>query len=425
METVHKFAQLLATIMCGAVLLTGCGRGAAFGEIGTPSSSPAATFAGTTAAPATLAWPERTVLSVPHADLTLVQQPGTPYVYGVAIPNTPVGGPSGPIAWAGPLKRFDLASGQSVAGPLLPNSTQLFTLGSAVELLAPAADDPSGATIGPYSLRRVMGAVTLGPAVPLPVLASNDALVVANQNPALPDHGLWIAAGSHLWLIDAQTGSIERTESFDGRISSLALDPSGKVAYVGLDETLATQARNMPSLVETSAPSEILTGGGKYTTPAVSTRVDELDAATGRTLATHDWSLTTGGVGLIAVDGGVWVGLSYGMRGNVILLGSANLTQVNTPEFIPPNLARDSEAVPRAAVRTDASLWLLSPTTIGCVDPSSGRFLAGTTFASPGGGDFEYFAPFAEWNHQLYATSAVPRTSSTQIIAISPPPGCA
>ena len=352
--------------------------------------APAAAAARAGSSPAT--WPVTVV-----AHTTFVGTPATlphsPLVYGV---STPVRG-----ARYGRLTRLDVATGALTAGPVLPAASKLFSFGSSLAILSPARSDPRGATTGPWSLRLLRTGTTSPGRAEVLSLPPSPYPPVVTGGPAIDRQDLWIGSGSSLFLVDAPTGRPIRHERLGPSVTSLSVDPAGKLLYVAVDEQAGT-APPPPGVP-----------------PVV---VDELDARTGRVLAQTGIRATT--TSLVAVRGGLWVSLRSGMAGTAVLFRAAHLTRVPTaPAFSPFN-----ETIPTmgaaitmgiATNRVSSTVWLVAASGVSCVSPTSGRFRAGMAFTVTAG----KWDPFTEWDGHLYAARTDTGLGPT-IVSITPPPSC-
>lgn len=457
---------VLSTALITGLLLTACGRSnlestdrttaqatsaspvrtaATASTVASPAMAPSPSAASPASPTSGTGWPERTlprlaaVLAHDGFPGGLVQMPNTPDLYGVLVPTPPLESSTpAPLPSAGRLERIDLASQQVTLGPEVPVDAQLMTVGDSVYLFASQGITAQQAPIGPYSLREIDG-VSLGRPVPLPFLnvsPDGGSIVIATSNPSLPSHGLWIAqSGTHgqssLWLVDSHTGSIPRRETFSGEIRSIAPDPAGQRLYLARFTQPWYEAT--PSATPNATPAARIWGaartgfqaiqvGGGYFPPYFF--VDELDARSGRLIASSGQEITTNEAGLTAVNGGVWVSERSGMSGGVYLLREADLAQVKPPAFIPKQISKFRGASAEWAYLTGPIFWLESETGLSCVGQTSGTELAGLVFPNP---DFQpsgRLTPMASWNHWIYALVNNGQAGSMPIVAIQPPAIC-
>jgi hypothetical protein len=351
-------------------------------------------------APTVRLWSQTAILKAGLAD-TPVALPGSPFAYGITVASDT---PTSP--W-GRLTRLDLATGRVTAGPKVPLGSELFTLGNSLRVLSPAGVSAKDQPTGPWSIRQVMGqSVSLGTAVVLS--RSNfrpDAEAVpVSDGPPVGRDGLWIVGGEKsVSLVSATTGAIIRTVDLTGTISSISIDPTGKFLYVSLNELISDP------------------------TAAVSTVIDELDAATGRLVAHAGIRFTLGWANLDAVRGGVWVSYRGGSMGGVVLLRAAGLgnapgTKGRTDEVIPTMGVPITMGV--SSVQVGPVIWLSAALGTSCVAPSSGAFRAGTVFPTRNGQTMQWY-PFHDWNGHLYATQGVPGApQTTEIVSVAVPRVC-
>ena len=334
-------------------------------------------------------WSLTSVLETTLADNPVALQ-GTPFAYAITVAGTP--GTSSPL---GRLSRIDLATGHMALGSRLSSLSQLFTLGSSLEVLSPTNETPNGAATGPWFIRPVIGHGTLlGRAVPVPFLSSSTALAVP-RGPTVGHDGVWLSSGSSVFLVNASTGMLVRSENLGGDISSISIDPTGRL----LDVVLNGETR---------------------------IAIDELDARTGRVIVhdTRGGGLVTAGVD--AVRGGAWFSFRTGNAGGVELLRASGLKMVQPPRGSAPG----QETIPTMdgemmsgiyPVSVGPMLWLWNFASASCVGPSSGAYLAGTVFHSSGG--LLSWFPFADWNGHLYATGDT-GTVRTEIVSVTVPRVC-
>lgn len=435
----------IALITC--LLLTACGRPKLEStDRTTPQamapSPPAASQASPTAG---IGWPERTLprlaAALAHDGFPgeLVQQPDTPDLYGVMVPTPPLESPTpAPPPRAGRLERIDLASQQVTLGPDVPADARIMTIGASVYLFTPQGMTAQQVPIGPYSLRPIDG-TSLGRPVSLPFLNAgsvDQSIVIATSNPPLPSHGLWIAQSgayerSSLWLVDSQTGGILKRETVTGEIRSIAPDPAGQRLYLARFTQPSYEAT--PSATPSATPAARIWGAARTGFQAIPVGsgnfppyffIDELDARTGRLVASSGQEIFAAGAGLTAVNGGVWISERSGMSGDVYLLREADLARVKSPAFIPKRIGKFRGAPAEWAYLTGSILWLKSEVGLSCVRPTSGTELAELVFPNP---DFQpsgQLTPIASWNHWVYALVDNGQAGSTPIVAIQPPAIC-
>jgi hypothetical protein len=151
--------------------------------------------------------------------------------------------------------------------------SELFTLGNSFEVLSPTNEASNGAATAPWSIRPVIGHGTLlGRAVALPFLKSSNVLAVS-QGPMVGHDGVWLGSGSSVYLVNASTGALMRSEHLGGVVASISIDPTGHILYV------------VPDPVEA---------------------IDELDAQTGRVLVHDDLGGGLASAGVDAVRSGIY-----------------------------------------------------------------------------------------------------------------------
>lgn len=451
-------------ILISCLLLAACG-GTSVGQLSraTPPSSPRrlatpratpASAVATTATrvapsassqaspPVAAGWPEQalpklaTALAPDGVPGDLIQLPGTPYAYGINVPDPPFESPTpAPIPRSGRLERVDLASQQVALGPTVAADAQLITIGASVYLFSPQGMAANGEDVGPYSLRAIEGS-SLGTPVSLRSLSSSGGFLFATSNPPLPNHGLWLATAtqndpSHLWLIDSLTGSILQEKTFTGVIRSLDPSPDGKRLYLARFTQPWYQAT--PSATPSATPDSRIFGnasssfqvipvGSGYFPPYFF--IDELDARTGRLLVDSGQELIVNAGGVDAVDGGVWVGVSYGMGRGTYLLRESDLKRIAEPTYVPKVLNRDNEAMPTGGSWTGSIFWLESEAGLSCFNPDTGVELAGMTFPYHDGQYTGQLTPVASWDGWVYALVDNATNGSASLVALNAPAAC-
>jgi hypothetical protein len=153
---------------------------------------------------------------------------------------------------------------------------------------------------------------------------------------------LWMGYGRQLFQLDPLNGTTIRTLSFPGTATSVSLDPSGRLLYVGLDVAGVSEDTVM-----------------------------QLNALTGLRLA----SVSTGGAGLggpdlAAADDGVWIAYATGMQGAIEHLRAVGLG----PLPISGGGHRYTNGI-RVAVGGGV-LWLVDGWRLDCADLVSGAIRA-------------------------------------------------
>lgn len=369
----------------------GSGGGTADGRSSLTSSGP------TIGPPGPRAWSQARVVTALLADQP-VALPATPYAYAIEVTST------SPTSPEGRLVRIDLTTSHLTDGPRLPAASELFDVGLSLGVLSPSGLAKNGARIPPFRLRLVRGATTLtsGVIVPAPGIAAP-----ATRNPVAVLRGIWLPTKRGVALVDVDTGAVTRTVRFPVPVTSVSVDPSGRLLYVALDELIAHPDNGTPSTV-----------------------IAELDARTGAVLARTGIDFTLGSASLTAVRGGVWVSYRGGMMGTAVLYRAAGLRLVQPAKAsrqrqpaIPTMGSSVTMGIDASSVGTE--IWLNAATGASCVTPSSGEFQAGTTFAEGKGGVILGWSPFASWNGLLYGSRLQPPYNATQVVAIRPTTTCA
>ncbi len=378
------FAGIAVLLVVAALIATTIGGGghprASRGDLSAPRPRPSVSGA-------------RPWSLTPVLETTLVDAPialkDTPFAYAITVAGPP--GTSSP--W-GRLSRIDVATGHMTLGSKVSSLSELFTLGNSFEVLSPTNEASNGAATAPWSIRPVIGHGTLlGRAVALPFLKSSNVLAVS-QGPMVGHDGVWLGSGSSVYLVNASTGALMRSEHLGGVVASISIDPTGHILYV------------VPDPVEA---------------------IDELDAQTGRVLVHDDLGGGLASAGVDAVRSGVWFWLRTGNAGGVELLRSSGLKALPPPRGWKQGQATiptmDGEAMGGIyPTSIGSTVWLQNITGTSCANPTSGAYLAGTAFHTDG--QLFSWSPFADWNGRIYATAPITGTVSTEIISVAVPRLC-
>jgi hypothetical protein len=179
--------------------------------------------------------------------------------------------------------------------------------------------------------------------------------LVSNGNhepPVLAANGgrLWVGYGVHVARLDPTTGALLHTSTVGNAgagVSSLAIDPSGRVLYVGM-------------------AGDCVTGAS----------VAEVNSTTGMRIATTStyYGCDLGGPNLAATGDGVWVAYATGLEGAAAELRASDLEQV---AIIPGLHSNGIEAFTGGGV-----LWLVDGMAgeLFCADPATGATRASVSW---------------------------------------------
>jgi len=280
----------------------------------------------------------------------------------------------------GRLVRIDLADGRLLNGSVIASDDVVFTVGSSVVVLSAPVESSKHQYL-PQSLRLVnQSTATLGRPVKIPSREDWGLLAVT---PGPSSHGVWLAAdqvANAVELVDVRTGASLRLMRFATPVLALSPSPDGSVIYLVRYDHL-------------SCPGTLT--------------LDELSEASSRVLA----HACIGGVSftLTAAQGGIWASVRTGMQGYDALFRSDGLSRVvpigssgnGSEEVGPPTLNGQTDGGISVRAFGD-SVWLGSTYGLSCDAPTTGRFIAGTTFAK-GNTLADGRRVFADWNDRIFA----------------------
>ncbi|MGH9006601.1 MAG: hypothetical protein ACRDV6_02635 [Acidimicrobiales bacterium] len=339
-----------------------------------------------------------------HSHLSAVPTPvvGSTLAYGISTSAT--------TDRYGRLTMLDEVTGALTMGGRLPIGSQLFSFGQAIVALFPALERPSGAAIGPWSIRVIKkGLLAWGKPVVLHVPAPTvpnvgPDFVQATSGPAIDGDDFWVRDGNSIFLVDRATGRVVRQRDLGADVTSLALSPTGKRLYVALDEL------DKKGLVRSGGPAAVV--------------LEELDASDGASLAK---TAGLGGVGLAeltAVPGAVWESARGGNAGSVVVYSAHDLRLITRPSdgltFGVPH-AGAAMMMGIEATYVAGAVWLSNVTGSSCVDPGTGRFRSGSTSLAIDG----FWTPFAVVAGTIYGAQILGGTSPPlEIVAVNPPASC-
>jgi len=155
---------------------------------------------------------------------------------------------------------------------------------------------------------------------------------------------LWVAGGSTLYALSPTTGAVLFKVPTEMAIFSLSTSQDGTVLY---------------------------TAGESNSYPLV---LIELDARTGRTLATEDESDSVAGGDVAATDHGVWVSFRTGLQGVTVQHDKATLAIVTNQSESAGAVGYSpfDQGMGEAANVSDGALWLAGLQGLACADPVTG-----------------------------------------------------
>jgi hypothetical protein len=159
---------------------------------------------------------------------------------------------------------------------------------------------------------------------------------------------LWVAAGSTLYALSPTTGTVLRTVPTDMAIFSLSTSPDGTVLYA------AGESTRFPLVLM------------------------ELDARSGRTLATESESDSVAGGNVTATDAGVWVSFRTGLEGVTVQHDKASLAIVANQSESAGSVGYGpfDQTMGQQANASDGVLWLAGLQGLACADPVTGALRA-------------------------------------------------
>lgn len=294
-----------------------------------------------------------------------------------------------------PIARLDPRSGTIKLGPVMTAGSFLETVANKVIVFTPQRVSLDGEVSGGWFLRTVdTSSLQLGRAMRLHVLGNSDGFdatpgvrgtedvwiddVLANNRPVLV-------------LLDTATGKILHTVR-TGDVDSLELSPDGRILYeLGTASTSASERES----------------------------VTEMNAFTGRILATRRQSFSGGTVGIVPVPRGVWV-TSY--EPSVSLLSSDVLRPLALPKgALPPDPPAGAN-IWRGFTAYNLGPFVLLQSYRGmtCDAPNTGATRATALWAAkqaPG------WSPLALDGHSLIAAQ-ITSFASSAIFAVHIPTAC-
>jgi hypothetical protein len=256
----------------------------------TPSAVPSPTSAPATpsATPTSAQWVSR---SVPVGSIGAIVL-GPSNVYVISNENEPSGEYSSALA---DIVRINRNSGAVDDGGRFPGAVSLALAGG---YLWVATGPSPGVPLTDANVLYRLNALTLA----VEQRTSIAELAGTSNNPESPDltaagNLLWVGYGPHVARLSGTSGATiwSRNVGGPGAVSSISVDPTGRVIYAGFDA-------NRPSIVE-------------------------LNAITGMTVAesTAYFGYDLGGAKLAAFVGDVWVAYATGMDGTTVQLQASNL----------------------------------------------------------------------------------------------------
>lgn len=298
-------------------------------------SAPSNALPPTTTSPAAIpntptAWPSDLVVGTGTGTVTDLN-PTTDAVY--ALDRAPIG--AGPHTSARPL-RYDLITHRVLFGAPISDADAMTVTGGWVWVVGSAPNGASGVvvyTLDPDALTTVATKTLL-------VSEPGDFEVVTGTLTATAGGPLWVAGGGNLYALSATTGAILHELPAGMTASSLSTSPDGSVLYVGGRRDLA---------------------------PLV---LSELDAHSGRLLASESETDGVGDTRVAGTNGGVWVSFRTGMMGVAVLHDKTGLRAVPTPQYPFPSPFEQGMGVTTNV--SDGTLWLAGLQRLACADPLTG-----------------------------------------------------
>lgn len=340
-------ARVMTAMVC-ALLLAACtsaGTPSATVSVGATRSSGSPTGGVSPSAPASESpsspSPRPTATGTPdlHVVATLPGVAGDLAVGPDGVLYAAVAGPPGRIV----VVRFDPASGAMTrSGPMPGSATHTGELAVADGTVWVADQDPrdqaASTSVFELDVRTLAreGSLTM-PGPPVAAVAV----------PA----GVWIAAGTHILLLDPPSGRVLRTAPVGGHITRMAADPEGERLYVSTDTVRDQQ--NHVIFVEASA-----------TTGAA--------LASARDIGFFDLN---GPSGVAATEQGVWVSMPTGNNGILQFHRSLDLSVVPGGSGAAEAYGIEGSNGVRGSFAGEI-LWVSTDPTqpLFCADPSTGKF---------------------------------------------------
>jgi hypothetical protein len=133
----------------------------------------------------------------------------------------------------------------------LPSGSTVFVLGNSIAVLSPTNEKTGGIETGPWSIRTLVGA---GSSFGRPLVVPP---MTVSQGPLIGRTGFWFGSGDSAYLLNVSTGVVLRSENLRAPITSVSVDPSGTLVYVGVDELATHRWRRCHRLSRNSTPRPV------------------------------------------------------------------------------------------------------------------------------------------------------------------------
>jgi hypothetical protein len=286
-----------------------------------------------------------------------------------------------------PIVRLDPSSGSIAVGPVVSALSRLAVVGSSVVLLTASEVGLDGHVTGGWALRTVdVTTLQLGPRLELGFLGDGLAFTIAGTVGGTKD--LWLA-GTKLWLVDTSSGRLVRQVNSGG--FPAALLPDGRTLY---DITRSSgQAGNEIGVLS------------------------ELDATTGRVLASVEVADPFQSATLTAVADGVFVATDR----SVDLFSSRALRPVNlAPGAVPPDPVAPNRYLGFGVYALGSFTLIESYRGMTCLSPTTSSLRATALWSAAGA---PTWTPIAAIGHTLLAGRSTSFTSS-DVFAVRVPAAC-
>jgi sugar lactone lactonase YvrE len=377
-----RWAPALAAASVVAIVGASAGIGVA---LTSHNGKPAAPSGGGVTSTATSTSPVTTSPTTPGTDVTHPPEPRTTVANGIwgaqlidhqaLDPHTLIGSGNSLFGTtsSGFLLRIDPANGdvlaqvndQATGRPAVARNTVWVALAT-----------PAGTVYGynATTLARV-GMVSL----PTP---GSVAVVAAG-----PDGDLYVGGGGAIVVVDPSNGTVLRRISVSGNVTSVAVSPDGSKLYVGAN------------------------ANGSFT-------LVTYNAATGADLGGK--GMADGGVGgyLLATSGGIWYTTGTAMSQRVWFAPGGDLSKSQAIT------AGENGGLDSVPVYANGVVWVGGTQRLECLDPVSGKILAGNAIPADTGIP-EHFGSIAFAGGQAFATFQDPHSQLAGVAAVTSPSACA
>jgi hypothetical protein len=285
-----------------------------------------------------------------------------------------------------PIVRFDPSSGSFAVGQVVSAFSRLAVVGSSVVLLTPHEVFLGGNVTGGWAFRTVdVNTLQLGPPLELGFLGDADGFTITGAVSGTSD--VWIA-GTKLWLVDTSTGRLVR--QVKGGLP-VGLSPDGRTLY------------------DISGSAGL--AGGR------ASLVNELDATTGRVLASAEFADPFQSATLTAVDDGVFVATDR----SVHLFSSVALRPLDLPRgAVPPDPSAPNTYLGISVYALGSFTLIQSYRGMTCLSPATARLRATALWSAARAPSW---TPVAVIDGTLLADQTTSFTSS-DVLAVRVPAAC-